>query len=507
MKKLICFLLAGVLLMLMGCEKDEALIEDTPNQPVDLVITPDNPDFFTGELPPSKLALKEVNLDRSITFRAEESSLKPEVLEATLFTGQTLREPKEAEIYLPPKADIMFHFDVSGSMGGEINTVKTNAGNILNTILAEIPLTQFGVTSGCDDVPGSYVYRLDQPLTTSVSGFQSGLSAVNIVGGAYEDYGYQLWQQVHDVNIGWRGQGVQKIVIAFLDEYIYAGHPYQDKTVQEAIDELKANDVVLIVVFSGYPAYFNDWNDMALQTGGRAFQTDEWGVPPGGDDIATWILNNIIEVLANINEAKLSVVTPGFEYWMTACDPPSYLNFNSNELEEPLDFTIDLTAPMKTGLYEFEVGLIVDEVCFARQAVTINVINAFMDVKPGSCPNPLNRNDKGVIPIAILGTADVDVSMIDPATINIGGVPPLKWSLEDVATPYDPGPDGFTDRMQCTTEGPDAMMDLVLHFSVPEIAALFAGAKKGDVVVLELEGQIQEDGPTFRAYDVMFIVK
>jgi hypothetical protein len=66
----------------------------------------------------------------------------------------------------------------------------------------------------------------------------------------------------------------------------------------------------------------------------------------------------------------------------------------------------------------------------------------FVDIKPGSCPNPFNVKSKGVLPVAILGAEDFDVTMIDPSEILLSrdgieeGVPPLRWSYEDVATPF-----------------------------------------------------------------------
>ena len=58
-----------------------------------------------------------------------------------------------------------------------------------------------------------------------------------------------------------------------------------------------------------------------------------------------------------------------------------------------------------------------------------------IDIKPQSCPNPLNVKKKGVLPVAILGTADFDVNEVDPATVELEGVAPLRWDWEDVATP------------------------------------------------------------------------
>ena len=46
-------------------------------------------------------------------------------------------------------------------------------------------------------------------------------------------------------------------------------------------------------------------------------------------------------------------------------------------------------------------------------------INVAVDIKPGSCPNPLNIKSKGVLPVAILGTEDFDVKDIKVNSIRI----------------------------------------------------------------------------------------
>ena len=40
-----------------------------------------------------------------------------------------------------------------------------------------------------------------------------------------------------------------------------------------------------------------------------------------------------------------------------------------------------------------------------------------IDIKPTSCPNPLNVKSKGVLPVAILGTASFDVNDVDVSTV------------------------------------------------------------------------------------------
>jgi hypothetical protein len=69
-----------------------------------------------------------------------------------------------------------------------------------------------------------------------------------------------------------------------------------------------------------------------------------------------------------------------------------------------------------------------------------------IDVKPGSYPNPVNLNSQGVVPVALFGSMDFDVSMIDIASVIFGpmhqhdmGAPVERFSFQDV------NGDGFMD--------------------------------------------------------------
>lgn len=45
-----------------------------------------------------------------------------------------------------------------------------------------------------------------------------------------------------------------------------------------------------------------------------------------------------------------------------------------------------------------------------------------IDIKPGSDPNCFNNNSHGVIPVAILGSADFDCTQVDPSTCSLEGL-------------------------------------------------------------------------------------
>jgi len=65
---------------------------------------------------------------------------------------------------------------------------------------------------------------------------------------------------------------------------------------------------------------------------------------------------------------------------------------------------------------------------------------ATIDIKPGSYPNSINLKSKGVVPVAVLSTAEYDATLIDPETVLFAGAGPVRWTVEDV-WPYDGKPD------------------------------------------------------------------
>jgi hypothetical protein len=103
-----------------------------------------------------------------------------------------------------------------------------------------------------------------------------------------------------------------------------------------------------------------------------------------------------------------------------------------------------------------------------------------VDVKPGSDINPVNLRSRGVLPVAILGNGELDVNMINPETILLNSVAPLRWSIEDVC-----GDDYITEK-------PDGFNDLTLKFDTQEIAATLGEPARGDIVTLSLSGEMYD---------------
>ena len=140
-------------------------------------------------------------------------------------------------------------------------------------------------------------------------------------------------------------------------------------------------------------------------------------------------------------------------------------------------------------------------------------LSVLIDIKPGSCPNAFNLGEVGVLPVAVVGTADFDVIQMDPGTITLNGVPALKnrWHYEDVATPYI-DPDAVSDPVpeDCTTQEADGFMDLSLKFDHQELAASFSPVPlKNDLVPLTLTGSLKPEfgGTPFAGTDYIWVVQ
>ena len=97
------------------------------------------------------------------------------------------------------------------------------------------------------------------------------------------------------------------------------------------------------------------------------------------------------------------------------------------------------------------------------------------------------------------------MNMVDPNMINLEGVSPLRWSLEDVATPYE-GP--LDDAYDCHKKRADGYQDLVLKFMAEELTTALRNVKDGDVLVLVLTGKLKSEfgGTTISGEDVVRIL-
>ena len=85
------------------------------------------------------------------------SNLMAADIEATLYPGQTTNSSASVTLpSLPPAADVLFSFDCTASMGGVIDTAKSNAVSLVASLEATGVSFHFGVSSFMD-YPATYI--------------------------------------------------------------------------------------------------------------------------------------------------------------------------------------------------------------------------------------------------------------------------------------------------------------------------------------------------------------
>jgi len=179
------------------------------------------------------------------------------------------------------------------------------------------------------------------------------------------------------------------------------------------------------------------------------------------------------------------------------------------------DFLGNLSGPLTEGEInecvqkggELEIEFFEAVGPFLEQTIWVEVLEpepeilVHIDIKPQSCPNPVNINSRGLLPVAILGN-EVDVSQIDVDTTLLAGVSPIRHDVEDVATPHTPDT-AVVNPNDCTIDGPDGVDDLTLKFDTQQVLDAL-DVSRGDVIQVLLTGNLL-DGTVIHSYDVIIV--
>ncbi|MCC6963509.1 MAG: VCBS repeat-containing protein [candidate division Zixibacteria bacterium] len=159
----------------------------------------------------------------------------------------------------------------------------------------------------------------------------------------------------------------------------------------------------------------------------------------------------------------------------------------------------------------------------------VQTLQVNLDIKPGSCPNPLNTRANGpcaraedasetefalekpkpthpqpsraVLPVAILGTENFDVTSIVVSSLTLEGVPALRWGLEDVSSPVVVG----AEDCECTESGVDGLLDLTLKFDRSAVIEALGEVYDGDIIPVTVSGTLT-DGRPLTATDCVLII-
>jgi hypothetical protein len=210
-----------------------------------------------------------------------------------------------------------------------------------------------------------------------------------------------------------------------------------------------------------------------------------------GDPNAGGMLIGAAETTQNLNPGEYEDVTlfadPALSGPHTICvlsDDNGYAEGTVNECDET-----------NNGCCKY-----FSEFCVSSQPVNL-------DIKPGSCPNPLNVKNRGVLPVAILGTEKLDVSAIEPSSLTLTregieeSVAPIRWDYEDVGTPFE------GQLCDCHELEGDGYDDLTLKFNTQEVVEKLGLYELcGDTIPFTVRG-ILADSTTIAAQDCVWLLK
>lgn len=137
-----------------------------------------------------------------------------------------------------------------------------------------------------------------------------------------------------------------------------------------------------------------------------------------------------------------------------------------------------------------------------------------LDIKPGSCPNRVNRSSRGVVPVALVGSDTFDVNDVDLSTLVLsradgigGGVIPIEGppgphtEFDDVTAPFD----GLL--CECGELEGDGLDDLSMKFRTQELAEALEldDVAKFSALEVVLTGELF-DGTPFEASDCIDVL-
>jgi parallel beta-helix repeat protein len=342
--------------------------------------------------------------------QASEKSVQPDTVRLTLLPGQSAQVPKC--VILPgkiPKADVIFSFDLTGSMSDEIAVAKAQADSMMTKIAGLISDVQFGVMSYMDYPDtftscgyaaqygsagsGDYPYRLNQPLTANqalVTAAISGLTIGNGVDGP-QDYERIFFESYADsVNIGYR-PGAKRILINIGDclphdcnlkagidtgTFSTGSDPGRDAIMgnaddidlQTALAGMAAHGVSLLEVHGNTNCgYLNYWQYWCSLTRGGFFLLAQAGQIPAA------VESLILEQTLHIDNLTLAVITPGFGPWLCNLVPPYYSQLTA---PDTVCFTETICVPPDAPCgrtFTFQIMAIGDGVDYGIQTVIVTI--------------------------------------------------------------------------------------------------------------------------------------
>lgn len=190
-----------------------------------------------------------------------------------------------------------------------------------------------------------------------------------------------------------------------------------------------------------------------------------------------WVLVDITPLLTFLAAVGMWMASSGLDSVSCERSAPDVSNLAAGVKKPHIRyrFTEEDIAPIVANMSSAGIS---DFICWIDPSTgALDVVTGFdhkphLDMKPGSCPNPVNVDHglaaaAAIVPASLLGNA-FDVTQIDIPSVRVSPVllqavgvvelPPVHVSFADVGAPFE------GTSCQCAALGPDGILDLVIHF-------------------------------------------
>jgi hypothetical protein len=399
----------------------------------------------------------------------------PATVDLTLDAGQSTTVTKNVTTStVPPNPDLVLLADTTGSMGGPIGNVRSNASAITGDVLAAQPTAQFGVAE-YKDFTDSVPFKVNQGITGDTTAVQSGINQwVASGGGDTPEANLNALYQLATGAVTFRPDGT-RIIAWFGDAPSH--DPSGGHNLAQTIAALQAAKIRVVAVNVGGLDATGQASAITSATGGVLLNN----VPAG--QVSQAILDGIksIEV----------TVTPK----VTSCDPqltvtndPGSVKVSSGGVATFTE-TITASAEAAPGTYHCVVDYQVDGASLGYlETTTVRVLGLSINdvtVAEGSGGAPV----PATFTVSLLGGPGPNPVTVHYSTANGTATEPADYATASGTVTFAPGE---TAKPVTVLVNPDTVDEpnetFTVNLSAPSGAGLVDPVGVGTIVDDDRDG-------------------
>ncbi|WP_206784801.1 Calx-beta domain-containing protein [Amycolatopsis sp. MtRt-6] len=382
----------------------------------------------------------------------------PATVDLTLAAGQSTTVTKRVTTSaVPPNPDLVLLADTTGSMGGAIANVRTNANAITGDVLAAQPTAQFGVAE-YKDFTDSVPFKVNQGITGDTAAVQAGINQWTASGGGdFPEADLNALYELATGAVAFRPDGT-RIIAWFGDAPSH--DPSGGHTLAQTIDALKAAKIRVVAVNVGNLDAQGQASAIATATGGVLLNN----VP--SSQVSQAILDGIKSIEVTVTP-KVTTCDPQ----LTVTNAPASVKVPSGDVATFTE-TVAAKADAAPGTYHCTVDYLVDGVSRGYvETTTVRVLGLSINdvtVNEGSGGAPV----PATFTVSLLGGASPNPVSVHYATANGTATAPADYQAASGDVTFAPGE---TTKPVTVLVNPDTVDEPNETFTVTLSAPVGAG--------------------------------